>query len=77
MDDSAAEAAAPSITMSAPAIGHVAAVQQIQPANAAIGYQSIQTANQGSRIVALNVPVGQSSGMAVVSQQMVYYNGLG
>jgi len=76
-DDFAVEAVVPSPAVSAAAVGHMAAVQQIQQAGAGIGYQNIPAANQGNRIVALNVPVAQSPSTAAVSQQMVYYNGLG
>jgi len=58
-------------------VGQEAAVQQIQQPNVGIGYHSIPAANQNNQIVALNVPVTQTPGLAAVSQQMVYYNGLG
>lgn len=76
-DGFSAEVASPFPAVSAAVVGQMAAEQQIQQTNAAIGYQTIPTANQNNRIVALNVPVAQSSGSAAVSQHMVYYSGLG
>jgi len=76
-DGFSAEAVGPFPAMSAATVGQMAAEHQIQPANAGIGYHTIPAANQSNRIVALNVPVAQSSGSTAVSQQMVYYNGLG
>jgi len=76
-DGFTADAASPFPATSAAAVGQLAALQQIQQANAGVGYQNVLTGNQGSRIVALNVPVTQYSGSAAVSQQMVYCNGLG
>ena len=74
MDGFAAEIAVPSPVMSTATIGQPAAVPQ---ADAGIGYQSIPAASHSNRIVALNVPVGHSAASPAVSQQMVYYNGLG
>jgi len=75
-DSVAVESAVPSHNMFTANVGQMAAMQQTQQATAAVGYQSVPTANQNSRIVALNVPVAQSTGSAAVSQQIVYYNGL-
>jgi len=71
-----AEAPASFPTASVATVLQPAAIQNI---NAGISYQGITTvSSQGNRVVALNVPAAQSTGaVATVSQQLVYYNGLG
>jgi len=73
VDGFATEVAVPSPVMSTATIGQPAAVPQ---PDTGIGYQNLPATSHSNRIVALNVPVAQSSALPAVSQHMVYYNGL-